>query len=466
MSRWNGRFRRPLHPDALRFSTSLSVDRQLYSEDIDGSIAHVDMLSKQHILSRAEAQRIRRALQEIRLEISRGKLRFDPADGSDGRFVAEDIHMAIEKRLIQKIGDAGGKLHTGRSRNDQIALDERLYLRRSINGITGLIRKLQKALVAKAEQCVDVIMPGYTHLQQAQPVLLPHHLLAYISMLDRDHERFLDCLERVKRSPLGGGALAGTSFPIDRRFVAKKLQFDCVIENSIDAVSDRDVQIEFLSACAISMMHLSRFGEELVLWTSQEWRFAEIGDAFATGSSIMPQKKNPDMAELIRGKTGRTYGNLLSLLTVMKGLPLAYNRDMQEDKEPLFDSERTLADCLHISALMLKTVKFNKDRFSKDSTTDLLLATELADYLARKGLPFRKAHSVVGKIVQASVRRGISLKELPLKEYRRHSPLFANDLWKILDLRASLYHKMSSGSTSPKEVAKAIRYWRAKLRRS
>jgi argininosuccinate lyase len=461
MSIWNGRFKGRLDPGALKFSSSLEVDKRLYQEDIEGSIAHVAMLARQSIITRPESRRIQRALQEIKREIDLGKLRLD---GRGGRFVAEDIHMAIEHRLMQKVGEVGGKLHTARSRNDQVALDERLFLIKSIRSMEKLIRTFQEVCLAKAERYETVIMPGYTHLQRAQPILLAHHLLAYVSMLERDRERFADCLNRVNRSPLGAGALAGTSFPIDRKFSAKRLGFDSVIENSIDAVSDRDIHIEFLSVCAIAMMHLSRFAEELVLWSSEEWEFVELGDAFTTGSSIMPQKKNPDMAELIRGKTGRVYGDLVALLTVMKGLPLAYNRDMQEDKEPLFDAADTVAGCLDIFSRMLKTATFNAERFNGES--DLLLATELADYLVRKGMSFRKAHSVVGAVVRDCIAKRQSLKEFSLQSFRRHSDLFNEDLTKLLSNRASILNKKSSGSTSPKEVRKALNSWRKSFRRT
>ena len=458
---WNTRFRNGLHPEALSFSSSLSVDKRLYREDIEGSLAHVAMLAKQNIISAGEAKNIQRALGEIGREIETGKLSFDAGRAGQKRFVAEDIHMAIENRLMGKLGELGGKLHTARSRNDQIALDERLYLRRTILDMAKLLRQLQKEFVRKAEQYQDVIMPGYTHLQRGQPVLLAHHLLAYVSMLERDYERFEDCLKRVNRSPLGAGALAGTSFPVDRAFLAKKLGFDGVVDNSIDAVSDRDVQIEFLSACAITMMHLSRFAEELVLWSSQEWKFIEIGEAFTTGSSIMPQKKNPDMAELVRGKTGRVYGNLVILLTVMKGLPLAYNRDMQEDKEPLFDSADTVADSLRICSLMLTSAEFNAERFQKEF--DFLHATDLADYLVRKGLSFRRAHATVGSIVRSCVQKHVSLKDLPLKEYQRHSKHFGEDVYGLLDAARSISERKSSGSTSPREVKRSLRAWKKKL---
>ena len=464
MKLWSGRFRTRLDPTALNFSSSLHVDGQLFREDIVGSLAHVAMLAKQKIISARDAAKIQRALRQIRRELESGKFRLSGV--TNGRFVAEDIHMAIEQRLIEKIGDAGGKLHTARSRNDQIALDERLYLRRTILDITKKIRRFQKSMVAKCAGYPDIIMPGYTHLQRAQPILLAHHLLAYVAMLDRDRERFEDCRKRVNRSPLGAGALAGTSFPIDRSQTARALGFDETLENSIDAVSDRDVQIEFIAACTLVMMHLSRLCEDLVLWSSQEWSFAEIGDAFTTGSSIMPQKKNPDMAELVRGKTGRVYGDLMSLLTVMKGLPLAYNRDMQEDKEPLFDAARTVVDSLSICALMIASVKFQKDRFEKEMASDFLLATELADYLVRKGLPFRRAHAIVGDVVRYCVDQHVSLHQLPLVEYGKRSSLFGRDIYAILSPRSSVSSKRSSGSTSPVEVRKAIRAWQATLRRT
>ncbi len=465
MALWKGRFRTPLDASALKFSTSLGVDRRLYHEDIAGSIAHVRMLARRRIISSAEAKRIERALRKIESDIRKGRIALEPRPGREGRFVDEDVHMAIEHLLIRRLGKAGGKLHTARSRNDQIALDERLYLKQTIEAISDLTRNLQRALLAKADEYRTVIMPGYTHLQQAQPVLLAHHLLAYVSMLERDRGRFADCLRRADQSPLGAGALAGTSFPIDRRRTARDLGLDGIVENSIDAVSDRDVQAEFLSSCAITMMHLSRLAEEFVLWSTREWDFAEIGDAFTTGSSIMPQKKNPDMAELVRGKTGRVYGDLITLLVVMKGLPLAYNRDMQEDKEAIFDAADTVADCLAIFSAMVGTVRFNVKRFEHDRGADAMLATELADYLVRKGLPFRKAHAVVGAIVRLCAAKHLTLKELPLRDYRRHSPVFGRDLWQVLDLRKSLVSKRSEGSTSPREVVAAIRRWKRTLAR-
>ena len=463
MKHWNGRFKEQLDPEALQFSSSLDTDKRLYREDIEGSLAHVTMLAKQGILSVRESKKIQKALCEILTEIESGKFSFTQSQGTTGRFVAEDVHMAIEQRLTQKVGDIGGKLHTARSRNDQIALDERLYLRKTILSIQELIASFQKTIVLKAEKYQDVIIPGYTHLQRAQPILLAHHLLAYASMLDRDSERFADCYTRVNRSPLGAAAFAGTSFPIDRNFAAKELGFSDIIESSIDAVSDRDVQIEFLSNCAITMMHLSRFAEELVLWSSQEWNFIEIGDAYTTGSSIMPQKKNPDMAELIRGKTGRVYGDLITLLTVMKGLPLSYNRDMQEDKEPLFDASDTVSNCLKIFNGMVKTIRFNTKRFDKELESGFMAATDLADYLVKKGIPFREAHSIIGAIVQHCVQEDISLKQLSLKEYQKYSKVFTQDIYTIITPKESIRLKQSLGSTSPAEVKKAIKSWKKKL---
>jgi len=350
-------------------------------------------------------------------------------------------------------------LHTARSRNDQVALDERLYLRRTMKEMHALLRGLQRVLVSKAHAYRDVIMPGYTHLQRAQPILLAHHLLAYVEMLERDRGRFADCLRRAARSPLGAAALAGTPFPVDREASARLLGLDGIVENSIDAVSDRDALIECVSACALTMMHLSRLAEDLVLWVSQEWRFATIGEAFTTGSSIMPQKQNPDMAELVRGKTGRVYGDLVALLTVMKGLPLAYNRDMQEDKEPLFDAVDTTAASLSIMARMFQTVRFIPSRFEEELRSDFLLATELADYLVRKGVAFRTAYMHAGAVVRECAGRRCSLTDLPLKQYRAVNKKFEADIYTVLNPRVSLRQKKSSGSTSPAEVGRALRRW-------
>jgi len=456
MPLWDSRFKEPLADIALRFSSSIDLDKRLFREDIRGSLAHVEMLVAKRILRREEGRRIARALKEIQKEIERGKL--------DLSWQKEDIHLAIESRLIEKLGLLGGKLHTARSRNDQIALDERLYLRSSTDKILKAIKILERVLLKQAEKNRDVLVPGYTHLQRAQPILFAHHLLAYVSMFERDRERFVGCRDRMNKSPLGAAALAGTSLPIDRGKVARRLGFDGIIENSIDAVSDRDYLAEFISCCAITMMHLSRFAEELVLWNSEEWRFAELDDSFTTGSSSMPQKKNPDIAELVRGKTGRVYGDLVNILTVMKGLPLAYNRDMQEDKLPMFDAADTLEGCLNVLAKMLSRIKFKKKRFEDELKEGFSTATEIADYLVRKGIAFREAHRITGKIVRACLDRGVGLASLPLAEFRRYSPAFQSDIFRYLDPQLSIQQKRSSGSTSPEEVEKQIRKCKRKVR--
>ncbi len=462
MSTVKGRFRKPLDPAALKFSSSLAVDKRLFEEDIKGSIAHVAMLSRTGIVPRTDARRIRAALQDIAKEIRTGE--FTPGDTDGGRFSQEDIHMAIEARLTEKVGPIGGKLHTARSRNDQVALDERLYLRTATATLQSALRALQSALLKKAEQHSNTVIPGYTHLQRAQPILLAHHLLAYVAMLERDHARFADCFIRVNHSPLGAAALAGTPFPIDRHAVARDLGFRGIVENSIDAVSDRDVQIEFVSCCAITMMHLSRMCEELVLWSSQEWNFAILGEEVTTGSSIMPQKKNPDIAELVRGKTGGVYGNLVALLTLMKGLPLAYNRDMQEDKSSVFAAADSTVDSLHMCALMYASITFNEERFTGELDGDFLLATELADYLVRQRVPFREAHGIVGSIVHDCIAAGTSLRDLTDESLARYSPAFRQgDARRLLQARTSIEGKKSEGSTSPGEVRKALRRWKKSI---
>jgi argininosuccinate lyase len=464
MKEWKGRFREPLDPHALAFSSSLNVDRRLALDDIEGSLAHAAMLARSGIISRSDAAAIRKALREIRGEVAGGTAGWLEPGASGGRFVAEDIHMAVEQRLIEKAGPAGERLHTARSRNDQVALDVRLFLRRAIDEIRTGIREVQRSLVDRAELFRNVLMPGYTHLQRAQPILLAHHLLAYVDMFERDRDRFLDCRRRVNLSPLGAAALAGTSFPIDRGWVARELKFDGPIANSIDAVSDRDVHIEFIAAAAVTMMHVSRIAEELVLWSSEEWHFARIGDGFSTGSSIMPQKRNPDMAELLRGKTGRVYGSLMTLLTVMKGLPLAYNRDLQEDKEPLFDAADTVESSLDILGRTLGATIFESDRFEKELDAGFLLATEAADYLVRKGIPFRQAHAIVSDIVARCEDLGCTLAALPLAEFTSRSEAFGKDIFAVLNARRSIGLKRSVGSTSPAEVANALRLWRKRLK--
>lgn len=448
---WSGRFKEPLSEIALKFSSSVDLDKQLYQEDIAGSIAHVEMLAAVKIISLEESRRIRTALRAIAKEIDSGKLELS--------WEKEDVHMAIEQRLIQKIGPIGGKLHTGRSRNDQVALDERLHLRGAIREMQKLILQLQRVLLFKAEKYFDTIMPGYTHLQRAQPVYLSHHLLAYTSMFERDFERLMDCHKRLNKLPLGAAALAGTSFPIDRAMVARKLGFDGIVENSMDAVSDRDYLIEFISACSIVMTHLSRLAEEIVLWSSQEFGFARTDDAYTTGSSIMPQKKNPDMAELVRGKAGRVYGDLMNILTIMKGLPLAYNRDMQEDKFPLLDAVATTRQCLFIFSHILVHTKFEKNRFEEELKNDFLTATEIADYLVKKGTAFRDAHAITGKIVAHAIEHKKSLSRLTLSELKHFSALLEEDVFDLLDPHKSIEHKKSAGSTAPQEVKKQIIHW-------
>ncbi len=451
MALWNSRFKKALNEIVLKFSASIDIDWKMFNEDIDGSKAHILMLVKQKIVSAKDGKAIIKALDEIRKEISSGILKFD--------WHKEDIHSLIEERLVEKIGERGKRLHTARSRNDQIALDERLYMRKEILQLVKLTRVLQKTLLKKAEQYKETIISGYTHLQRAQPVLFAHHLIAYVSMLDRDVDRMNDCLKRVNISPLGAAALAGTTLPIDRRYSAKLLNMNGIIENSLDAVSDRDVMIELISLCSIIMMHLSRISEELVLWSSQEFSFAKFDDSFATGSSLMPQKKNPDVAELIRGKVGRVYGSLVGLLTIMKGLPLAYNRDMQEDKVHLFQAVDTAKDCLNLTSELLKHTSFDKNKFEKALDGDFSLSTELVDYLVRKNVPFRQAHNLVGAVVANCVEKNIKLNELTLKDYQKISQKFDKDLFKLLTSRSSINNKISQGSTSSKEVEKQLKYW-------
>jgi len=463
MALWDSRFKKSLADNALKFSSSINIDGKLYNEDIDGSKAHVNMLVKQKIILAGEGKLILKALEEIRKEISSGKPA-RPAGGLKLNWRKEDIHSLIENRLVEKIGETGKKLHTARSRNDQVAVDERLYMKKEIVRLIKLTRTLQKSLLKKAELHKNTIVPGYTHLQRAQPILFAHHLLAYISMFERDIERLNDCMKRANKSPLGAGALSGTTLPIDRNYSAKLLGMNGVVENSLDAVGSRDVMIELINICSIVMMNLSRFSEELVLWSSQEFSFAQFDDSFSTGSSLMPQKKNPDIAELIRGKVGRVYGALFGLLTVMKALPLAYNRDMQEDKVHLFEAVDTTQDCLHLTSELLKHTQFNKKRFEKELNGDLLLSTDLVDYLVRKNVPFRKAHNIVGKIVAVCVDQNKKLNQLSITEYKKVSPKFENDIFRLLTALASVKNKKSQGGTSPQEVKKQLKYWKKQLK--
>jgi len=444
------------HPLVEAFTTSYPIDCRLYPFDIAGSIAHCRMLAKQKIIPAADARKIVKALGEIRAELDAGKFAVHPGD--------EDIHMAVERRLIEKIGPAGGKLHTARSRNDQVALDLRLYARDAIDRLRARIEALIAALAQLAGRHVDAIMPGYTHLQQAQPVLFSHHLLAYAAMLQRDAARLADCRRRVNVLPLGSGALAGTTFPIDREHVARELGFESVSVNSLDAVADRDFAIELLAAGAILGMHLSRFCEEIVLWSSQEFAFVELPDAFATGSSMMPQKKNPDVAELIRGKSGRLTGNLVNLLTVLKGLPLAYNRDLQEDKAPVFDTVDTLLASLEILAELVPRLRPRTERMRAAAAMGHTLATELADYLASKGVPFRDAHGVAAAAVRRAIEIGCSLEDLPLAELRAISPVFQADVKQWLTLDAAVERRRATGGTARANVEKQLAALRRKKR--
>ncbi len=442
-----GRFHKKVDKSVEKYVASIFFDWRLYKHDIAGSIAHAQMLAKQGIISQKDAESIVSGLGAIQTEIERGKLEFKPE--------FEDIHMAIESRLFEKIGDVAGKLHTARSRNDQVALDMRLFVKETILETIGKLRDFQRALLDVAEANENVIMPGYTHLQQAQPILFAHHLLAYFEMLQRDVTRFQDCLKRTDVLPLGSGALAGVAYPVDRDFLAHKLGFSQISANSLDAVSDRDFVIEYESVAAITMMHLSRLAEEIVLWCSAEFGFVELDEAYATGSSIMPQKKNPDVAELARGKTGRVYGNLIGLLTVMKGLPLAYNRDMQEDKEGLFDTVDALFSTVEVLTGLVKTLKVNAARMQDAMANSYILATDLADYLVGKGLPFRQAHDIVAKLVQYAIGKGKGLQKLKLDEYRSFSALFADDVYGVTE-HASIKARDAVGGTAPARVAAAL----------
>ena len=449
---WAGRFIGALDKEADDFNSSISFDSKMYREDIKGSMAHATMLAAQNIISAEDAEVIIAGLEGILADIDSGKLMFN--------LDCEDIHMFVEAELTARIGDAGKKLHTARSRNDQVALDIRLYLRRRTEEIIELTKKLIGVICDKAEENKDAIMPGYTHLQRAQPITFGHHLLAYASMFVRDIGRMKDALKRMNLSPLGSCALAGTTYNTDREMVAKTLDFDGIVINSLDGVSDRDFCVELMSAYSVTMMHLSRFSEEVILWSSWEFKFIELDDAYTTGSSIMPQKKNPDMAELVRGKTGRVYGNLMALLTTLKGLPLAYNKDMQEDKEAVFDSLETVEKCLSVFAPMIATMRVNRENMYKAAQGGFINATDLADYLVRKGLPFRSAYKIVGQIVAECIAKKTVLDELPLEAYKAHSELFDNDLYNDISLETCVEKRISAGGTCAESVnaqLKAVR---------
>jgi argininosuccinate lyase len=446
---WGGRFKKNINREMEKFVSSLSFDKKLVKYDLLGSIAHAQMLGKCKIISKEERNKIVEGLKQILKEVQEGKVKIIAKE-------AEDIHSWAENKLKEIIGTVAGKLHIARSRNDQIALDERMYLKEEDLKIQDLLKDLQKSLLSSAQKHLGIIMPGYTHLQHAQPLLFSHHLMAYFYMFERDKGRVQDLYKRIDVLPLGSAALAGTSFPIDREFVAKQLDFNKVSENSLDAVSDRDFILEFLSASAILMMHLSRLGEELVLWSSQEFDFIELDDSFCTGSSIMPQKKNPDAAELIRGKTGRVYGNLINLLTMMKALPLAYNHDMQEDKEALFDTVSTLETSLFLMSKMIETMQINKEKIEKSIKGDFSTATELADYLAKNGLSFREAHKLVGKIVLYCLENKKHLEDLTLSELKSFHKNFNEKALEILKPQSAVETKDSFGGTSLKRVKESI----------
>lgn len=455
MKLWGGRFTKETNQLVHNFNASISFDQKFYAQDIRGSIAHVTMLAKQGILTEAERDAIIDGLSSIQHDIESGALIID---GS-----SEDIHSFVESHLIDRIGDVGKKLHTGRSRNDQVALDMKLYTRDEIGETDALLVKLLHTLLKLMEENLDTYMPGFTHLQKAQPVTLAHHLGAYFEMFCRDRGRLADIRRRMNTCPLGAGALAGTTYPLDRDYTASLLGFDSPTGNSMDSVSDRDYLIEFLSALATIMMHLSRFCEEIILWNSNEYRFVELDDSYSTGSSIMPQKKNPDIAELIRGKTGRVYGALQSLLVTMKGLPLAYNKDMQEDKELSFDAMDTVKGCLALFEGMLSTMKFNATVMEASAKKGFTNATDAADYLVNHGVPFRDAHGMVGQLVLMCIERNIALDDLPLEDYRAVSPVFGPDIYEAISLKTCVEKRVTAGAPGRQSMENAIRQYRTYL---
>lgn len=454
---WDGRFSQKTDKLVDAFNASIGFDKRLYAYDIEGSIAHCKTLASANVITRSESFKMIKGLQEIKKEMDQGI--FKPKEAH------EDIHMYIEDRLTQKIGALGKKLHTARSRNDQVALDVRLYLRKEIDVVLKRLHQLSKVIVNLADKHIHVILPGYTHLQRAQPILLSHHFMAYYEMFSRDSERFEQCLKQTNVMPLGSAALAGTTYSIDRNYTAKLLKFPSISKNSLDAVSDRDFIIEFQSAVSICMMHLSRLSEELILWASSEFDFIEMPDAFATGSSIMPQKKNPDVAELVRGKTSRIFGNLMTILTLMKSLPLAYNKDMQEDKEPLFDSVDTINICLEITARLLPKIKINKNNMLNAASKGYLNATDFADYLVAKGVAFRDAHRVAGKVVKYALGKKKEIHELSITELQSFSDRITEDVFSLLTCEAIVNKRGSFGGTSVKRVKAAIRKEKKKLSR-
>ena len=452
---WAGRAQEQLDQTADDFNSSIAVDQRMAEQDITGSMAHAKMLAAQGILDAGEVEKILQGLEGILADLKSDSLAVDPA--------AEDIHMFVEQVLTERIGDAGKRLHTARSRNDQVAVDLRLYLRQRSAGLVAQLKELMAVIAAQAKANSDAIVPGYTHLQRAQPILFAHHLLAYAMMFSRDVTRLQDAVRRMNQSPLGACALAGTTYPTNRRMTAALLGFDGPCRNSIDAVSDRDFCVELLAALSTVMMHLSRFSEEIILWCSWEFHFVELSDAYTTGSSIMPQKKNADMAELVRGKTGRVYGDLMGTLTMLKGLPLAYNKDMQEDKESIFDAFDTVSHCLEVFTPMLKTMKTRKDRMYQAAQEGFINATDLADYLTRKGMPFRAAYKLTGALVAECIRTGQVLETVPLKRYKELSELFDEDVYEAINLKTCVEKRISEGGTGKASVLAQIQYIRSIL---
>lgn len=445
---WGGRFTKSTDSFTDHFHSSISFDSRMYKEDILGSCAHAAMLGKQNIIPKEDSDLIIKTLKEILADIEAGKVTFDEK--------AEDIHMNVETILINRIGDVGKRLHTGRSRNDQVALDIRMYLKEQIVDIKALVKELITVLNNIAERNINTVMPGYTHLQNAQPVTLAHHVLAYVEMFKRDYDRLSDTYKRTNVMPLGSGALAATTYPLDREFVKEQLGFDAITLDSMDGVSDRDFVIELLSAFSMIMMHLSRFCEEIIIWNSQQYKFVEMDDAYSTGSSIMPQKKNPDMAELIRGKTGRVYGHLMAMLTVMKGIPLAYNKDMQEDKELSFDAIDTVKGCVSLFKGMIATMRFNPKRMEDSAKHGFTNATDAADYLVKKGVPFRDAHGIVGQLVLTCIEKGIALDDLTLDEYKAISPVFEQDIYDAISLKTCVEKRLTLGAPGPDVMKQVI----------
>ena len=450
MKLWAGRFQKETDTLVNNFNSSINFDARLYKQDIAGSIAHATMLGKQGIIEQAEADKIISGLKAILADIEAGEVEFTMDN--------EDIHMNIEAILTQRIGDTGKRLHTSRSRNDQVAVDFRLYVKEEIPTIINQVLDLEQVLIQKAEENLSTVMPGYTHLQRAQPTTFAHYMMAYANMFRRDVTRLEDCLERLDECPLGAGALATSTYPVDRQMTAKLLGFAKPTENYMDSVSDRDYAIEFLSACSILMMHLSRFAEEIILWCSWEFKYADLDDAYSTGSSIMPQKKNPDVAELVRGKTGRVYGDLMTLLTVMKALPLAYNKDMQEDKEPVFDAIDTVEMCLPVFGAMLQTLTIRPKNMAKAAAGGFINATDCADYLVKKGMPFREAYMIVGRLVNMCIRSGENLETLTLRDFRAISDLFDSDVYEALELKHCVHERKVYGGPSKDDVTRQIQY--------